>query len=218
MFITFEGTEGCGKSTQVKLFAEYLASSGIPFVSTREPGGSNTGKKIREILLDSKNREITSRAELLLYAADRAQHVEEVIRPALLEGKTVLCDRYTDATWAYQGFGRGLDLGLIENLNTLAAEGVRPDLTFWIDCPVEVGLRRAFKRAEDEEIDEMRFENEELSFHRRVRDGYRSVSEAEAERFAVVDGTAPVHEIHKTCVEIFINRSAVICSKEREER
>ena len=203
VFVTFEGPEGCGKSTQIVLLSRFLADMDVLSILTREPGGSNTGKKIRELLLNSQNCDIKPKTELLLYASDRAQHIEEVINPALEEGKTVLCDRFTDATIAYQGYGRGIDLQLISDINALATGNIKPDLTYFIDCPVEIGIKRAFKRAESETLDEMRFEKEEISFHEKVREGYRKISESEPERVFVVDGTESIDEVHKACVDIY---------------
>jgi len=208
IFITFEGIEGSGKSTQISLLADHLSEQGIPFISTREPGGSNIGKKIRKLLLSTENTEITSRAELLLYAADRAQHVEQVVKPALTEGKVVLCDRFSDATIAYQGYARGLDLELIHNLNSLATGGIKPDLTYLIDCPVETGIGRARKRGEAEGSDEMRFEKEALSFHTKVLEGYKEIARNEPERVSVIDGTMQINAIHNSIIELFSKKYA----------
>ncbi|MDD2335404.1 MAG: dTMP kinase, partial [Geobacteraceae bacterium] len=146
-FITFEGIEGCGKSTQADILSRELqVETGCQVVATREPGGCPIANKIRAILLDADNSALVPLAELLLYAAARAQHMAEVIRPALAEGKIVLCDRFTDATTAYQGYGRSLDLALIENLAQLATGGLTPDLTILLDCPEEVGISRAMAR------------------------------------------------------------------------
>lgn len=219
LFITFEGTEGCGKSTQIALLADYLKKKGIPCAMTKEPGGSKVCKKIRELLLHSENNDITSKAELLLYAADRAQHVEEIIVPALREGKTVLCDRYLDATVAYQGYGRGLDHELIENLNALSSGGLLPDITFLIDCPVDIGIGRALKRAESEGSREVRFENEHISFHERVKKGYMAIAAAHPERVVVVDGMASIKDLHKTIVEICLDKvGSLAAGIEREQR
>ena len=172
IFITFEGIEGCGKTSQIRLLADRLVAEGRTVRLTREPGGSPIADQIRGILLDGENRDMVPLAELMLYAAARAQHVSEVIAPALANGQTVLCDRFTDATLAYQGFARGLDRELISWLNDLATGLTRPDLTVLIDCPVEIGLQRAFSRINSTTgAKEERFELESYEFHRRVRDG-----------------------------------------------
>jgi dTMP kinase len=195
LFITFEGIEGCGKTTQIRLLAESLRARGLQVLATREPGGCPIADAIRSILLDSANSRMAPRTELLLYAAARAQHVFEVISPALTEGKAVLCDRFTDATVAYQGYGRHLDRDLIEQLNRLAAEDVVPDLTLLLDFPPEEGLRRACLRNESlPELNEDRFEQESLDFHRRVRAGYLDAA-AREERFRIIDARGTVAEV-----------------------
>lgn len=195
MFITFEGIEGCGKTTQLRLLAEALEKQGYQVVRTREPGGSPIAEKIRDILLDAENRALVPRSELLLYAAARAQHVDEVVAPALAAGKVVLCDRFTDATEAYQGNGRNLDPKTIQTLNALACGNVRPAMTILIDCDVETGLGRAKSRiaacsgpAED------RFEQECLQFHEKVRQGYLAIARREPERVTVIPGNVSVEE------------------------
>ena len=206
LFITFEGIEGCGKTTQINLLADLLSELNLPFITTREPGGSSIGKKIRGILLDTENKDITSKAELLLYAADRTQHVKTVILPALKGGKTVLCDRFYDATTAYQGKGRGLDTKLIEDLNLIASDGLKPDLTFLIDCPVEIGIERAVKRSSGESPDEMRFEKEALTFHRKVKAGYKEIAEAEPQRVAIINGNRQIEDVHQEIAKIFLKK------------
>jgi dTMP kinase len=197
-FITFEGVEGCGKTTQLRRLADRLSDRGIPFILTREPGGCPIADDIRGILLDAKNSALKPEAELLLYAAARAQHVQQVIRPALAAGTHVLCDRFTDATIAYQGYGRGLDLSLIRQLNGIATDGLTPDLTILLDCPVETGLHRALARINASTgLREERFELESLEFHRRVRDGYLQLAAAEPNRITVVDGNRDIDEIEK---------------------
>ena len=194
-FITFEGIEGCGKTTQLRLLADNLRGRGHRVTVTREPGGCPIADRIRNILLDADNKAMTATTELLLYAAARAQHVAEVIEPALEAGRIVLCDRFTDATIAYQGDGRGLDSAVIAELNRLATGRIRPDLTVLVDCPVEVGLARAMERINSSHgAREERFELESLQFHRRVRDGYLKLVEQERERFIVVDGSGSIEE------------------------
>lgn len=200
-FITFEGIEGCGKTTQIRLLANTLQESGEKVLLTREPGGCPIADKIRAILLDAKNSAMTPKAELLLYAAARAQHIDEIIKPALNNGFIVLCDRFTDATVAYQGFGRGLDHGLINGLNETATAGCKPDLTILIDCPVETGLGRAIARieagtaADSSHLREERFERESLQFHQRVRNGYLSLAALDTDRLIVIDGTEAVEVV-----------------------
>lgn len=185
-FITFEGIEGCGKTTQIALLSERLTAAGFDTVVTREPGGCPIADQIRSVLLNGNNRAMAPLSELLLYAAARAQHVCEVIRPALQAGKIVLCDRFTDATLAYQGFARGLDRGLIENLNQLAAGDTKPLMTILFDCPVEIGLSRAISPLDGQGIREDRFEQESRAFHQRVRDGYAEIARLEPDRITIL--------------------------------
>jgi dTMP kinase len=206
-FITFEGIEGCGKTTQMKILSERLAEKGYPVVVTREPGGCPISLKIRDILLDAANSRMVPLAELLLYAAARAQHVSEVIKPALDAGQIVLCDRFTDATVAYQGYGRELDLTLIGELNNLATGNVRPRLTVLIDCEVETGLKRANARIEASTgAREERFELESVQFHRRVREGYLRLAAAEANRFIVIDGNRSIGEVQTAITDAVLAR------------
>jgi dTMP kinase len=192
LFITFEGIEGSGKSTQLRILGEQLVRGGAEVLVTREPGGCPIADTLRAILLDPASQSLVPRAELLLYAAARAQHVEQVIRPALAVGRIVLCDRFADATLAYQGGGRGLDGSLVAGINAIAAAGLAPDLTLIFDLPVDVGLGRARRRNHHEERhDEGRFELEELDFHRRVRDAYLALAAREP-RIRVVDATGPI--------------------------
>ena len=196
MFITFEGIEGCGKTTQAKLLAEKLIRQGRRVTLTREPGGCPIADKIRAILLDAEHAAMTPLAELLLYAAARNQHLNDTVRPALARGDIVLCDRFTDATVAYQGYGRGLDLALIERLNTLATSGLAPGLTILMDCPVEVGLGRALSRIDGTHgSKEERFERESRRFHEAVREGYHALAHADPHRFAIVEADRPVSVI-----------------------
>lgn len=195
LFITFEGIEGSGKTTQIRLLADRLGKAGKTVVATREPGGCPIADTIRQILLSPANGALVPRAELLLYAAARAQHVDEIIVPALKEGKLVLCDRFIDATLAYQGHGRHLDLSLIDRLNQLATGGLNPDLTLLLDMPAEKGLRRARQRNEDQNLEnEDRFEQESLAFHRRVREGYLFLAE-DQKRFRRIDAEGTAEEV-----------------------
>lgn len=202
-FITFEGIEGSGKSTQIVMLADYLAARNRPVTLTREPGGTAIGDQVRKILLDPANKKLTPGAELLLYAAARAQHLEELIRPDLEAGNIVLCDRFSDATLAYQGFGRGLDRSMIRELDRLVTRGMRPDLTILLDIDVEAGLRRARGRNSSRGLEtEARFENEDFVFHGRVREGYRELAEREPDRFRVVDASAAPEEIQERIRQI----------------
>ena len=191
MLITFEGIEGSGKSTQIKLLYEYLKLKGHDVIQTREPGGTIFGERLRDIFL-KQDANIFPLTELLVIMAMRAQLVEELIIPALNAGKTVLCDRFSDASYVYQGYGRGIDLGVIESLNRLATKGIRPDLTILIDCTVEEGFRR--KIANGFSID--RFEKENRDFHMKIRRMYIKVSKDDPKRFFVVDGQKGVEDIH----------------------
>jgi dTMP kinase len=206
-FITFEGIEGSGKSTQLLLLAEKLEADGRAVTVTREPGGCDIADQIRAILLDSRNRAMVPMTELLLYAAARSQHVEEVIRPALTEGRIVLCDRYADATAAYQGFGRGIDMDLIDKVNKLAAGSVCPDATILLDCPEETGLARAMSRINATAgMREERFELESLRFHEAVRNGYLFLASKEPERFIVMDGSRAIGETAAAIAQAVIPR------------
>ncbi|MEI6305803.1 MAG: dTMP kinase [Deltaproteobacteria bacterium] len=195
-FITFEGIEGCGKTTQIKLLAQHLESSGLNVVTTREPGGCAISDKIRFILLDAENSGMCPMAELLLYAAARAQHVNDVILPAIEAGAIVLCDRFSDATAAYQSFGRGIDSKIVDTLNTMACGSISPDLTVLIDCEPETGLARARQRIEAMTGPrEERFELESLEFHHRVRAGYLTIAQKAPARFLKIDGNSVISEI-----------------------
>jgi dTMP kinase len=197
LFITFEGIEGCGKTTQVQCLEKRLELHGIPFITTLEPGGTGIGANIRRILLDAENKDLAPLAELLLYAADRAQHVEEVIKPALREGKWVLCDRYLDATVAYQGSARGQDVKFIQSLNARASQGILPDITFLLDCPVDIGLKRALTRNLSVYDGQDRFEMEKLQFHEKVRKGYLMLARKTKKRFNVIDATRSLEDVER---------------------
>ncbi len=189
MFITFEGIEGSGKTSQIVKAADFLRGMGHDCIITREPGGTKIGEKIRGILLDPDNRGLSPLAELLLYMADRTQHVKEIIEPLLWEGKTVLCDRFFDATLVYQGYARGLDIDLINRLHNLVLKGLQPDITILLDLPVETGLKRAWKEIDRgaRESVETRFEEEALAFHEKVRSGYLELARLEPDRFYTID-------------------------------
>jgi dTMP kinase len=195
LFITFEGGEGSGKTSQLKVLLAHLRSTGRDAVETRDPGGTLIGKQIRAVLLDPACGGMTPAAELLLYEASRAQLVHEVIRPALAAGRIVLCDRFTDSTVAYQGYGRGLDLALIGRLNALATDGLCPDLTFLLDLDPAAGLLRAARRVTEPHQGRDRIEGEVLAFHQRVRTGYRAIAAAEPERVIVLDASRGMGEI-----------------------
>jgi dTMP kinase len=218
VFITFEGIEGCGKSTQAKRLGKTLDRMGIAHVMTLEPGGTAIGRKMRRMLLDSRNKALTPLAELMLYAADRAQHVEEVIKPALRGGMWVICDRFSDATVVYQGTARGQDAKLIRFLNNLVTDGIRPDLTFLLECPVEVGLRRALGRNMKGQD---RFEKEALSFHHKVRSGYLDLARRNKKRFVILDAAASRKELEVQIlrhVERFLTGNFVFLAKRFEGR
>lgn len=202
MFITFEGIEGCGKTTQIKRLAKRLSDHRIKFVSTLEPGGTIIGQGIRRMLLDSRNSRLSPLAELILYEADRAQHVEEVIMPALDQGKWVICDRFFDATIAYQGAGRGLDMDLIMTLNNKVTKGVKPDITLLLDCPPEVGIERALERNNAFMGDgQDRFEREKMEFHNKVRNAYLEIARKD-KRFSIIDAALPEDAVEKEIFKI----------------
>jgi len=180
--------EGSGKTTQIQRLKKYLTQKGVPCKVTREPGGCSIGEKIRKILLNPDHREMVAATEFLLYEAARAQHVKEVIEPFLKKEGVVLCDRFSDATLAYQGYGRRIDLKWIQRLNHLSSQGIRPDVTFLLDCPSDVGLKRAIQRNRTlKQEREDRFEREEIEFHRRVRKGYLAIARKEPRRVKVID-------------------------------
>jgi dTMP kinase len=204
-FITFEGGDGSGKTTQVKALVSHLIARGKSCIATREPGGTSLGRLIRHALLEVGDQPITSPAELFLYLADRAQHSDEVIRPALKQGKVVLCDRYTDSTLAYQGYGRGIDLGLLRRLNDFASRGIRPDLTLLFDCPAEIGLSRTARRQSQpaalrSPVD--RFEKERIEFHEKVCNGFLELARAEPQRFRVIDAARTAAEVGREILDI----------------
>jgi dTMP kinase len=207
-FITFEGGDGTGKSTQIRLLERHLIAHGKSCLTTREPGGTSLGQLLRKTLLERGNRPISSSTELFLYLADRAHHVHEVIAPAIKHGKIVLCDRHTDSTVAYQGYGRGFDLQLLLSLNRVATQGLTPDITFLLDCPVELGLSRTVHRRSDPSTakNNDRFENENLEFHQKVREGFLDLARAEPARFYVIDASQSEQEVFAAIKEIVDRR------------
>jgi dTMP kinase len=209
-FVTFEGGDGSGKTTQIEGVETYLRGLNRPCLVTREPGGTALGKMIRSVLLEAGESEIAAPTELFLYLADRAQHVNEIIVPALKAGKIVLCDRFTDSTLAYQGYGRGIDISWLRQLNDAASGTVRPELTFLLDCPVEVGLARAVQRIARSQAarHEDRFEREKMEFHEKVRQGFLDLARREPGRFRVIDAARSVAEVAKQ-IRAIIDRELV---------
>lgn len=196
MFVSFEGIDGSGKGTQVQLFTDYLQRKSVDFIYVREPGGTPLGEQIREILLTGQA--MTSKAELLLFLASRAQLVETVIKPSLAQGKLVVADRFADSSVAYQGFARGLGVDIVKELNNFATGGLKPDLTFYIDVPVELAFLR--KKSLD------RIEAEGKNFFIKVREAYLNLIKEEPERFVLVNGEADELTIHNFIVEVFERR------------
>ncbi len=194
LFITFEGPDGCGKTTQMNLLAQYFEKKGKKVVLTREPGGKGLGEKVREILLNY-NGEVSDRCESFLFLADRAQNIDIIVKPAVEKGEIVLCDRHIDSTVAYQGYGRGLDLNEINILNNLATGGKKPDLTLVFDVDVETSMKRVGKEKD-------RMESAGIDFHNRVRNGYLELAKQEPTRIKVLDATKTIEEIHEKVVEI----------------
>ncbi len=197
MFVTFEGIEGTGKTTQIKRLKEYFESQGREVFLTLEPGGSRVGAELRKMLLHVDNKDITAIAELFLYLADRAQHVGQVIKPELEAGKVVISDRFADSTVVYQGYGRGLDPKMLHQLNEVAVEGCWPDLTLLLDLDVEIGLKRAMTRnmKDGKTQEEGRFEQEHISFHGRVREGYLTWAALNKDRIKVADASGTPDEV-----------------------
>ncbi|MBW6465918.1 MAG: dTMP kinase [Brevefilum sp.] len=202
MFITLEGPEGSGKTSQLPALAGYLRAAGYDVLVTREPGGTAVGDQIREILMNLKNVSIIPRTEILLFLAARAQHVDEVIRPALTAGKVVLCDRFGDSTLAYQGFGHKTDLETLQALLHFSTGGLKPDLTLLVDVPVEVGMAR--KRDNSSEWN--RLDAYALAFHERVRQGYFALAEAEPERWIIVDATEEKDRVQQALRKAILTR------------
>ena len=194
LFITFEGPDGCGKTTQMNLLAQYFEKKGKKVVLTREPGGKGLGEKVREILLNYDG-EVSDRCESFLFLADRAQNIDIIVKPAVKQGEIVLCDRHIDSTVAYQGYGRGLDINEINMLNNLATGGKKPDLTLIFDVDVETSMKRVGKEKD-------RMESAGIEFHNRVRNGYLELATQEPDRIKVLDATKTIEEIHEKVIEI----------------
>ncbi len=207
MFITFEGIEGSGKTTQIELLIPVLQAKGYECIATREPGATKIGHKIRAILLDAAHTTMLPLTEFLLYEADRAQHVHEVIKPALAANKVVVSDRFIDDTTVYQGYARGFDLELIQQIHRIVVGGLRPDLTLILDLPVHAGLERAWQRINSQSgnMAEDRFEKEAIAFHEKVRQGYLTLASGEPERFRVIDASRDQQTVHKDIAEIVLN-------------
>ncbi|MCE2396805.1 dTMP kinase [Candidatus Poribacteria bacterium] len=192
LFITFEGTDGAGKTTQIERLTADLRQASYDVCLTREPGGTPISEQIRDMLLNPEHNEMAATTELLLYAASRAQHVSEVIKPALKAGKVVISSRFADATVVYQGYGRGLDLGRIHHLNRIATDGVTPDVTFVLDLPVEIGLQRVQNSRGG--LD--RLEREKIEFHRRLRESYQIIAKQEPERLKIIDAQVSPEQVY----------------------
>jgi len=209
-FITFEGPEGSGKSTQLRLLAERLRKAGQDVLETQEPGGTAIGVQIRHVLLDAKNRELCPTAELLLMFASRAQNVDELILPALSAGRTVLSDRFTDSTLVYQGVGRGLGADVVYELDRIACRGLVPDLTLMIDIDAETGLARARRRSarnnSETGVSETRIEEQDVGFHRRVREAYRQLATDEPSRVKLIDGNRKMEVVAE---QVWLEVSAI---------
>jgi dTMP kinase len=209
LFITIEGGEGVGKSTNIAFIAEQLQQQGIDFILTREPGGTPLAEDIRQLLLIPRNESVAENTELLLMFAARAQHIAQVIKPALQSGKWVICDRFTDATFAYQGGGRGVDLGKISDLEQWVQGDLRPDYTLLLDAPIEVGMSRATKRGE---LD--RFEQEQRAFFEAVRSTYLSLAEKFKQRFRIVDASQTLPAVQQSLSVIIDEMVAASMSSE----
>lgn len=190
IFITFEGTDGSGKTTQIKLVEEYFKVKGYEVVLSREPGGTKVSELIRDLVLDPANTEIVPLTEMILYAASRAQHVAQVIKPAVEAGKIVICDRFVDSSYAYQGCGRGVDLKIVADVNRVAIDGMSPDITFFLDIDPEIAIKRRINATGADRI-----EQEKMDFHRRVYDGYKKMASLFPDRIKTIDANKSITEI-----------------------
>lgn len=203
-FITFEGCDGCGKSTQLKLLSEYLTKNEIPHIFTREPGGGQISEAIREILLNGKNANMTDECEALLFAASRVQHLSDRVEPALQEGKLVICDRYVDSSLAYQAYARGLGVEFVSEINGFALKNYRPDVTVFIDLTPEAAFQR--KRGVDQND---RMELAGMEFHKRVYEGYKAIAASEPDRIACINGNQTVEEIFEDVLRVLKGRNCL---------
>jgi len=210
LFVSFEGIEGSGKSTQVTLLAQALRSRGHEVILTREPGGTAVGQVLRRLLLESTPSPLAFGTELLLMLADRAQHVQEIVAPALRANKIVISDRFVDSTTAYQGYGRGVELALLAQLNAFACGGCMPALTLVLDLPVSEGLRRVRQRQSGTQGTD-RFEAESVAFHERVRAGYLEIARSDPQRVRILDAARPVEMIHQEILAVMRSRLPVLC-------
>lgn len=197
LFITFEGPDGAGKTTQTRLLSDHLQGQGCQVHTTREPGGTAIGDQIRQVVHDVDNTAMVSVAEILLYSASRAQLVAQVIKPRLAAGAIVLCDRYADSTYAYQGYGRGLDLAMLKMITEFATQKLQPDLTLYLDLPVEVGLARKQRTSQADESELNRMDQLTLDFYERVRQGYLTMARANPERWLIISAGQAVPTIHQ---------------------
>ena len=207
--ITFEGGDGSGKTTQMKRLEEHLISKGKDCLMTLEPGGTELGKWIRKVIVEGGKGDVANEMEIFLYLADRAQHIHEVIRPAMEKGKIVLCDRFTDSTMAYQGYGRGFDLAMLQRMNELASGEIQPDLTLLLDCAPETALSRARKRTKEQSPGGGRgdrFESQNIEFHKRVRKGFLEIAREEPDRVIVLDTSAPAQQVQEKIKKIVDER------------
>lgn len=200
ILISVEGPDGAGKTTQITLLKKYLEKKGYDSIVTREPGGTNISEKIRSLILDRENMEMGRETEMLLYAAARAQLVHEVIKPALEQGKAVICDRYVDSSAVYQGIARGLGIETVYEVNQYAIQGILPDLTIHLDLNAEDGIRRKKDQAE---LDRMELET--MEFHKKVADGYRQLAKRAPERMKTIDATLPIEEIQERIIQFVEN-------------
>lgn len=209
LFVTFEGPEGCGKTTQIHLLRAWLEEKGRPVYQTREPGGTPIGDRLREVLHDPANTEMQATTEILLYSASRAQLVAEAIRPALARGQIVLCDRYAESTLAYQGYGRQLDRQVLHTITLFATGGLRPDLIVYLDISVEEGLRRKRRAHERENAEWNRMDQQTVDFYRRVRRGYLHLAEEEPDRWLILDASQSVEAIQQAIRQVVLSRLSV---------